>query len=130
MLLAFAPTAAQACRQLISSAKYEYSDLVVEAEAHCLETAGVCVLWISQVLKGDEKLSGTTINVSVDEAPPVEEIGGTIVVGGCPQTFEPWQSKVSGRFYLVRRSDGTLFAAHPPDAIAEATIEEESVEIE
>ena len=119
VLLALSPTAAQACRQLIPSAKYEYSDLVVAAEAYCLETPGVCKLHILEVLKGDEKFSGSTIKVHVDEAPPVKEIDGRIEIGRCPQTFEPWQSRISGRFYLVRRKDGTLFAAHPPDVANE-----------
>ena len=129
-LLAVSPTAAQACRQLIPSAKYEYSDLVVAAEAYCLETSGVCKLHILEVLKGDEKFSDSTIEVLVDEASPVKEIDGRIEIGRCPQTFEPWQSRISGRFYLVRRKDGTLFAAHPPDATSDAIIEEESAEIE
>ncbi|MXP09322.1 hypothetical protein [Pseudoblastomonas halimionae] len=130
MLLALSPTAAQACRQLIPSAKFERSDLVVEAEAFCLETTGVCELQIFEVLKGDEKLSGSKVNMHVDETPPQNEIDGRIVIGRCPQTFEPWQSRISGRFYLVRRNDGTLFAAHPPDATTEAMIEEEGVEPE
>lgn len=119
LAMASCPAVAGACRQPIPSAKAKLSDLVVEGEAFCLETPGICRLSVTKVLKGDAKRSGTVMTIVVDDAPPIDEIDGRIVVGRCPHTFEPWKAQIAGKFYLTIMDDGSFFAAYPPDATEE-----------
>lgn len=115
-LLAASP--AFACRQLIPGAKFQHSDIVVDGEALCLEAARRCQLKVSAVLKGDPSLANRTLDIVVNEAEPVPELGeNEILVGSpCYQTFVPETANISGRFYLRILADKSLFAAHPIDA--------------
>ena len=113
-------TPASACRQLSPSAKSQFSNLVADGTAHCLERSGVCQLTIDKVIKGDPALAKTVIEIHVTDAPPEQYDGNKVIVGRCPQTFEPWQSVTEGRFYLKGSVETGYFAAHPIDELNEA----------
>ena len=71
-------------------------------------------------MKGKKAKKGSILKIAVNESPIDAQGGEEIVIGSrCPQTFEPWQPTTRGRFYLIARKDGTLFAAHPADDEAE-----------
>ncbi len=108
-------TNAQACRQLIPSAKFRLSDVVVDGTAKCEKGSERCVLMINTVHKGENALAGQEVDISVDLRPPTKREGDTIILRHCPQTFEPWKSQITGKFYLVYTKDRELDAAHPPD---------------
>ncbi len=113
-------TPANACRTLITSVKLSISDVVVDGTAHCLEVEGQCRLSISDVVKGGEHVDNFEIEIRVNEVPVIQQRDDDlIIVGGCPQAFEPLQAETSGRFHLSKRDDGTFFAAHRIDSIQE-----------
>ena len=115
-----AHTPASACRQLIPSAKSQFSDLVADGTAHCLERSGVCELKIDKVIKGDAALTNSVIEIRVTDAPPQPDDGDEVILGRCPQTFQPWQAVTKGRFYLEGSVETGYFAAYPIDALNEA----------
>ena len=106
---------AWACRQPIPSAKFRIADIVVDGVASCLKRSGECSLKVQHVRKGQLK-RGKTLQVVVDDAPPPPQSSSDeIILGRCPQTFEPTQAINTGRFYLRKRGDGSLYAFVPPD---------------
>ena len=106
---------AWACRVPISSAKFRIADVVVDGVAHCLKKRGQCNLKVLHLRKGYLN-RGRTVRIVVDDAPPPQPHDpGVIIVGHCPQTFEPDAPVNRGRFYLRERSDGSLYAFVPPD---------------
>lgn len=117
---------ALACRQLIPTAKFDHSDIVVDGVATCLETVGKCKLTVKRVYKGKADLTSKTLEIGVSEAPRENVEVGMISVRRCPQTFEPWKSETLGRFYLSVLADGTFFAAHHPDVTEEELLDEKS----
>lgn len=118
---------AHACRQLVSSVKTRLSDVVIIGEAQCLETSGNCQLYVRKVLKGRDQVKASRIEIAVTDAPKPRD-DGTLIISRCPQTFEPRQKVIAGRFYLVVREDGSFFAAHPIDVDEDVNIE--TVELE
>jgi len=113
-------TPASACRQLITSAKAQFSDVIADGTAHCLERSSVCQLKIDKVIKGDAALTNAVIEIRVTDAPPMSGDGDKVITLRCTQTFEPWQAVTVGRFYLTGSVETGYFAAHPIDALSEA----------
>ena len=106
---------AWACRQPISSAKIRIADIVVDGVAYCLKKSGECRLKVLHVRKGQLK-RGKTLRIAVDDAPPPPQAGpDEIIFGRCSRTFEPTEAINTGRFYLRKRDDGSLYAFVPPD---------------
>ena len=114
-LAALTAQPAWACRQLIPTAKFRIADFVVDGVATCLKKSSVCSLKVLQVHKGHLK-HGVNQKIAVDDAPPPPQAGpDEIVTRGCPETFVPIRAINKGRFYLRKRSDGSLYAFVPPD---------------
>ena len=115
MLAAVAAQPAWACRVPIPSAKFRIADIVVDGVASCLKRSRECSLKVQRVRKGQFK-RGKIFRIAVDDAPPPPQAStDEIILRGCPQTFEPTQAMNTGRFYLRKRGDGSLYAFVPPD---------------
>ena len=113
--VAVSATPVVACRVPIPEAKFRISDAVVDGVAYCLRKKAVCRLQVVEVRKGSKIRKGRRITIAVTERPKIQASGDEIIVGFCPQTFEPDEAVNRGRFYLKARADGSWFAFLPPD---------------